>query len=585
MSFRPTLKLAGLLTLAFLTVGCQQKAADDVATSPKSSPPAADAAWQALADEFIEGYFSRQPFFAVKAGRHEFDGKMPDWSAAGIQKNAAWLKEQRERVASFSTAALTPAQKVERDHLLAAMDGDVFWLDRARSPFKNPAWYVGNLDPSVYLSREYAPLPRRLAAYVGYAESIPAVAANIRANLEMPMPRSLLERGIAGFGGYAEFFRNDVPKVFAEVKDEQLMARFATANEAAAKAMEGLETWLESERKNANENFALGPTLFAEMLEQTERVDVPLEELRRIARADLDRNLAALKEACGQYLAKAPLRVCIDAMSAKKPEGGAVAGARAQLESLRAFVVEKRLATIPGTEEARVEESPPYNRGNAAYIDIPGPYEKGLPSIYYIAPPDPNWSAAERAAYVPGDASLLFITAHEVWPGHFLQFLHANRNPSKVHALWIGYAYAEGWAHYTEEMMWDAGLGSGDPETHIGQLTNALLRNVRFLSAIGLHTEGMTLRQSEQMFRDSAFQDPGNARQQAARGTYDPGYLNYTLGKLMIRKLREDWLAQQPPASDPRLRWGEFHDRFLAFGGPPIPVVRREMVGEGGSLF
>jgi uncharacterized protein (DUF885 family) len=180
---------------------------------------------------------------------------------------------------------------------------------------------------------------------------------------------------------------------------------------------------------------------------------------------------------------------------------------------------------------------------------------------------------------------------HEVWPGHFLQFLHANRNPSKIAALWGGYAYAEGWAHYAEEMMWEEGLGNGDPGQHVGQLANALLRDVRFLSAIGLHTQEMTVQQSEKMFRDKAFTDPGTARQQAARGTYDPEYLKYTLGKLMIRKLRSDWIEKQAGGGDAagrvdsRQYWQGFHDKFLSYGGPPIPLVRKEMLGQGGSLF
>ena len=249
---------------------------------------------------------------------------------------------------------------------------------------------------------------------------------------------------------------------------------------------------------------------------------------------------------------------------------------RAQLGGLKAFLTEKRLVSIPGTEEALVEEAPPYNRTNFAYIDIPGPYETNLPSVYYIAPPDLAWTPEEQAAYVPGRADLLFVSVHEVWPGHFLHSLHANRVRSKYGRVYSGYAFSEGWAHYTEEMMWEAGLGEGDPEIHIGQLQNALLRNVRFLSAIGLHAGSMTVEQSERMFRESAFQDPGNARQQAARGTYDPAYLNYTLGKLMIRKLREEWTAGRGG----REAWGEFHDAFLSYGGPPIPMVRAAMLGD-----
>ena len=171
---------------------------------------------------------------------------------------------------------------------------------------------------------------------------------------------------------------------------------------------------------------------------------------------------------------------------------------------------------------------------------------------------------------------------HEVWPGHFLQFLHANRSPSKFGEVFVGYAFAEGWAHYTEEMMWEAGLGNGDPEIHIGQLIEALLRNVRFLSAIGLHTGGMMVADSEKMFREKGYQDAGNARQQAVRGTFDPAYLNYTMGKLIIKKLREDWTASRGG----RKAWKEFHDEFLKYGGPPIPLVRKAMLGgEKGTLF
>jgi uncharacterized protein (DUF885 family) len=229
-----------------------------------------------------------------------------------------------------------------------------------------------------------------------------------------------------------------------------------------------------------------------------------------------------------------------------------------------------------------VAEAPPYNRANGAYIDIPGPYEKNQPAIYYIAPPDPTWTAKEQHDYLAGRADLLFTSVHEVWPGHFLQFLHSNRNPSLVSRLFVGYAYAEGWAHYAEEMMWEMGLSHNDPETHIGQLKNALLRNARLLSAIGLHTHGMSVADSEKLFRDEAYQDVGTARQQAARGTYDPAYLNYNMGKLMIRKLREDWTATRGG----RQAWRMFHDEFLSHAGPTIPLVRQQLMGSAeGKLF
>ncbi|HKP25522.1 MAG TPA: DUF885 family protein, partial [Dongiaceae bacterium] len=282
-----------------------------------------------------------------------------------------------------------------------------------------------------------------------------------------------------------------------------------------------------------------------------------------------------LKEACGRYAAGATIEDCMAKMNADKPEGGPVAGARTQLAGLKQFIIDKNIVTIPGPEEAKVEESPPYNRQNSAYINIPGPYEKNLPSVYYISPPDPTWTKAAQEAYIPGKADLLFTSVHEVWPGHFLNFLHANRSKNMFGRLFVGYAFAEGWAHYTEEMMRVSGLGGGTDEIMIGQLSNALLRDCRFLSSIGMHTGSMTQQQSYDLFRTQCYQDEGNAKQQSARGTYDPAYLNYTMGKLMIRKLRDDWAATRGGQK----AWKDFHDQFLSFGGPPIPLVRQQMMG------
>ncbi len=278
------------------------------------------------------------------------------------------------------------------------------------------------------------------------------------------------------------------------------------------------------------------------MVRLTEGVTTPLDKLEEIGRADLDRNLQALAQACKEYLPRGSIKSCVAKQQADKPQDGLVQEARNQLTELRQFVADRDIVTIPGPEQALVEEAPAYMRQNSAYINIPGPYEKNLPSVYYIAPPDPTWSKAEQQAYLPGKADLLFTSVHEVWPGHFLQFLHSNRSAWRFGQLMLGYAFAEGWAHYAEEMMVEEGLALGKPERHIGQLLNALLRNVRYLGAIGLHTKGMTVQECEKMFVEQGCQDAGNARQQAARGTYDPAYLNYTLGKLMIRKLRRDWL-------------------------------------------
>ncbi len=577
MNTVPTARLglaaASLALALFALAGCGPKA-----PAPTAAAPAAPA-WPALVDEFIESFFKAHPQFAVSVGRHEYDGELPDWSAAAIHAEVARLKAFRDRVTAFPDAQLSNAERFEREYLLTRIDREIFWRDQADAPFRNPEFYLGmsdggdSLDPSAYVVRPYGTPEIRLKAFIKYASSVVKAVPEIRKNLKTPMPATYIKLGVAGFGGLADFYRKDVPEAFKGVGDAALQNELKAAIEPAAKALADLAEWLKSQQATATGPDVLGAERFAAMLHMTERVDVPLADLEAAGRADLERNLAALRDACAKYAPGTTLKRCVERVAAHKAEGGAVPGARAQLAGLRQFILDKDIVSIPGPEEAKVEEAPPFNRQNGAYIDTPGPYEKQLPSVYYIAPPDPSWTPAEQAAYIPGQADLLFTSAHEVWPGHFLQFMWANRVQSKLASLFVGYAFAEGWAHYGEELMWEKGLG-GDPETHIGQLSNALKRDARFLSAIGMHTKGMTVAESETLFRDQAFQDVGTARQQAARGTYDPGYLNYTLGKLMIRKLRTDYCESRGGEAC----WKAFHDKFLSYGGPPIPLVRKAML-------
>lgn len=540
-----------------------------------AKPPASAKDWQAFRDQFLEGYFQRNPEFAVFQGRHDFDGRLTDWSQAGMAAKIDFLKSSRTAAQQFDAAGLAEAERFEREYLVKVIDGDLFWLETAGWAFKNPYYYTWRIDPNVYLMREYAPLEVRLRAYIAYCNALPRLLEQMRSNLRLPLPKTYVAIGRTNFGGMALYMEKDAPAIFAPVQDQDLQQQLKKATASAVGALRQFDSWLAAQEASATDRYAMGPDLFSRMLAATEEVDLPLERLEAVGREDLQRNTEALKQACARFASGKSLQHCVAQMRARKPAEGPVQAARKQLPGLKQFIVEKGLITVPGTEEARVAESPPHMRWNSAYINIPGPYEKNLPSIYYIAPPDPSWNEAERGEYISGLADLLFISVHEVWPGHFLQFLHSNRAASRVGQVLVGYAFAEGWAHYAEEMMWDGGLGAGDPETHIGQLTNALLRNVRYLSAIGLHTGRMTVQESEKMFREQAFQDPGNARQQAARGTFDPAYLNYTLGKLMIRKLRDDWTALHGG----RQAWKDFHDRFLSYGGPPIPLVRRAMLG------
>jgi uncharacterized protein (DUF885 family) len=541
-------------------------------------------AWPAFVERFTDDWMQAHPLQAFSAGRREYAGKFPDWSRQGIAAEVKRLKSLAAQARTFNDEKLTEAQRFERDYLLAVIDRNVFWLDRAEWPFRNPTfyfdWSLDFLSPDAYLTKPYAPLDERMSDFTKWLGNLPRAAEQIRRNLRTPMPRTWVNQGVASFGGMVTFLRDDVPAMFAEVKDEDLQEDFADANQDAIAALRKLSAWLESQRATATEDYAIGAELFAEMLKRTEGVDVPLDRLLSLGHEDLERNLVALDEACKEFAPDTDRVGCMAKMNANRPEGGAVAGARQQLDGLRAFLVEQELVTIPSDDPVKVDEAPPYQATNFAYIMTAGPYDVGMPSTYYIAPPDPTWTEEDQLAYVPGAADLMSTSVHEVWPGHFLQFLHSNRSESIIGRLFVGYAFAEGWAHYAEEMMWEAGLtgglAGGRAEYRVGQLNKALYRNVRFICAIGLHTQGMSVDECETMFREQAFQDAGNARQQAARGTYDPGYLNYNLGKLMIRKLRDDWTATRGG----REAWREFHDTFLSSGGPPVPMMRQKMLGE-----
>ncbi|AXB77574.1 DUF885 domain-containing protein [Novosphingobium sp. P6W] len=566
-----TVLLAGIACLSLAACATPPAGETVSATTPAQTAPTPS--WKAFVDQSIEQWFAVDPSFAIYEGAHQYDGELPDWSDTGLKARAAFLHSVIDKAGSFT--GLSEADSFERDYMVQVAKGQLFWLEDADLPHTNPTFYInGGLDPNVYVSRDYADKPTRMKAMIAFFKAVPAAAAQIGANLPAAMPASFIKVGKDGFGGFADYYRGDARAAFADVADPALQADFKASSEAAAAAMKAVSEQVA--KATATQDFAMGADKFSRMVAATEAVDAPLDRLEAVGRADLVRNQQALKAACVKFAPGKTIPQCFDKMRADKPADGPVAEARREIPELAQFVRTHDILTIPGTKLAQVGESPPYNRANSAYIDPPGPLENGGSSIYYISPPDPTWSKQMQMDYIPGKADLLFTTVHEVMPGHYLQFLHSNAAPSMVGKLFVGYAFAEGWAHYAEEMMLEAGLGNGDPGVQVGQISNALLRNCRYLSAIGLHARGMTQAQSKSLFMKECYQDEGTAEQQAARGTYDPAYLNYTLGKLMIRKLREDWTATRGG----RTAWKSFHDDFLSYGGPPIPLVRAVMMKE-----
>ncbi len=568
------LLIASAAVIAVALSGCRASNTSENGTA-QSEVQAGD--WPGFVNGFIQATFRANPGFAVQQGRHEFDGQIGDFSGPAIDKEVERLKKVITDAQGFADDKLTPEQRFERDYLIAVAKGQLFWIDPtgADQLHHNPAAYLGSVDPSVYVTVPYASKEVRLKAYTKFLQNVPGALEQMRANIQTPMATSFVDYGKNAFSGFVEYYPGDGMAAWKGVGTPQDQQALKAATDNAVKAMQQTVQWVEGQRAASKPNFALGREKFQRMLADTEMVTTPVDDLERMGRSDLAANRKLLGEACGRYAPRQTIQACMLKMNADKPAGGPVAEARRQLPTLKQFLIAHDIVSIPGPEEAKVEEAPPYNRQNAAYINIPGPYEKGLPSVYYIAPPDPTWSKAVQDAFIPGKDDLLYTSVHEVWPGHFLNFLHANRSKFLFGRVFVGYAFAEGWAHYSEEMMRVSGLEKGNDEALIGQLSNALLRDCRFLSAIGMHTGSMTQQQSVDLFRNQCYQDEGNARQQAARGTYDPAYLNYTMGKLMIRKLRDDWAAHRGGQK----AWKAFHDQFLSYGGPPIPLVRQQMMG------
>ena len=544
----------------------------------------AEPGWERFTGEFIEDLFAAEPTRAVWAGRHEFDGQLQDVSAGAIRERSDMLREYARRAREeFSTEAMSPEQDLERRHLVSSIEGMLFSVEVAGYHLRNPAWYAGPLSPSVYVSREYAPKDERLAALTAHLRKIPAYLEQMRGTLEPPFARPFVRTALVNFGGLASHLEDDAPGLFADVEDEELQAGFAEALALAVQALREVETWLELRLEDAGGDFALGEDRYRELLWRRYRIDLDWRTLKGVAQADLARNLELLRTTCKLVDPEVTIADCAAMVRDNKPEQGAVARANEQLPELREFLVQADIIGIPSDETAFVAEAPAYRRTNSAYIEIPGAYEEGLPAIYYIAGPDPEWPPEVQRQYVPGEADLLNTSVHEVWPGHFLHSLYIKRSGNRMgKILWNG-MLSEGWAHYTEELMQEAGLGEGQPLLRVGQILDALMRDVRFLSSIGLHVEGMGVETSQRMFAELAYLDPGNAQQQALRGTYDPGYFVYTLGKLIIVKMREDWTASRGG----RAAWKEFHEELLSLGSAPLPVLREAMMGpdDPGSLL
>ena len=575
---------SSLAPLLFL-MACMQ------ACSSQPSTPAAgsgDAAFRQLAAEILEFTYKEDPSAATRLGIHKYDDLISDRSAAAINSDSEQTKSFRTRLDAVDAKALSLDAALDLDETKHTLDGRLLRNDVIRPWARDPDSYSSGItnDAFVMISRTFAPPEQRLKSLTSRLKMMPNALAEARKNLDNP-PRIYIEIAIEQLDGNREFFAGDVPAAFVDVKDAASLAEFKAANDAVIAALEDYKKWLESDLLNrSNGSFAYGPDTYEKALAANEMITTPLPELLNVAEADLKRNQQSLADAARRINpAKTPAAVLADVKKDFPPASQLLAVTQSSLDSLAQFVREKRIVSLPPAPPARVVETPPFLRATtSASMDTPGPFETVATEAYFtMTLPDPTWPQAEQDDYMSFwyRPQISNISVHEVWPGHYVQFLYAKDYPSDVRKVFSAASNFEGWGHYCEQMMLDEGLHADDPRYRLAQAHLALLRDVRFIVGIKMHTQGMTMEQAQDMFVKDAYQPQAVAQSEAKRGTSDATYGYYTMGKLMILKLRDEYKAKM--GSEYSLQG--FHDKFIKFGPLPLPLIRKAMLGDIGNLF
>jgi uncharacterized protein (DUF885 family) len=553
-----------------------------------AAAPSQDAAFQQVVDDFLADYFKRNPTGATYLGVHDYDSQLEDASKVAIEAETAALKQFRARFAAVDEAGLTLGNQLDRAQVLSAIDSQLLDREVIRSWARDPDQYSSALGATAYImiKRAFAPAPDRLRALIARENLMPAVLDEARRNLDNP-PAIYTDIAIEQIDGTIAFFKTDVPAAFQSVTDAALLAEFKRSNQKVIDALDRYKTFLQKDLKPRSKGaFALGADTLAAKFRNDEGVDLPLDQLLAIAQRDLEKNKAAFRSTAEQIApGKDPRAVLLSISSHHPRPDRLLATTQGMLDSLHRFITDKNLVTIPDAPPARVEETPPFLRATtSASMDTPGPFEKTAKEAFYsMTLPDPKWSTAQTEEFMRAwyPEQISNVSVHEVYPGHYTQFLYGPQFPSKVRKVFGASTNSEGWAHYCEQMMLDEGLSNGDPKARLAQLQDALLRNVRFIAGIQMHTGKLTMEQAQKMFEEDSFTPGPVALSEAKRGTSDATYGYYTLGKLMILKLRDDYRARKGAQYSLK----DFHDSFLKLGPIQLPLVRKALLGEEGRIL
>jgi uncharacterized protein (DUF885 family) len=555
--------------------------------------PTQDAEYDGVADEYVKTYLAAHPLQGTALGLHEYDGKISDYSRLALDAELSRLKRFEDRLAKFDPAKLSQRQSVDLRILQAAVKRELFEMQDLSVFERNPMVYARAGDVNVYIKRNFAPLEDRVRSLVAIESQIPNILIAARTNLDEKLPKPFIELGIQIARGSADFLKKDLVAAVSGLKDEQLRVAFQAANRKAANALNDYATWLEREKlPKATLDFALGEEKFRRFLAQTELVDLPPQKVLEIGMTQLKAEQEAFSEAAKKIDPNKPAIEVFKQIQSEHPASDKLIPDIAKdLDKLRKYVVGRKLVGIPSEIRAKVKETPQYLRATSfASMDTPGPFEKrATEAYYYVTPTEEDWPAQEKEEwltafnYYTSDV----VSIHEVYPGHYVQFLHLNASPaSRVEKIFGSYAFIEGWAHYCEKMMIDDGFGSPSNSSpseddvkraakyRMAQADEALLRLCRLCVSIKVHTQNMSIDEATKFFQDNCYYEAKPSRQEAMRATFDPGYLNYTLGKLQILKLRDDYKAQQGD----EFSLQKFHNELLSHGMPPIRLLREIML-------
>lgn len=552
-----------------------------------------------LADEyFSQVTFKFSPTGGTLTGLHQYDSQFEDYSQAGVAREVAALKEFEAKFDAVDESKLDLSAQGDLEMVRNNIRGNLLELETIRGWEKDPDNYSSGIANSAFslMERKFAPPDDRLRSLIAREKLMPAALMEARKNLKNP-PHIYTEIALEQLPDIISFFENDVPSAFSDAKDPATIAEFHASNVAVIAALKDYEQWVKTDvLPRSNGDFRIGAETYSKKLEFDEMVDTPLPKLLEIAYANLHKNQAEFARVAKEVdPAKSPKQVLAELATDHPAPDKLLQAFHDRFNSEIAFIDSHHIITIPSTVQPVLEETPPFMRATTqASMDSPGPFEMHSTTAYFnVTLPEKDWTpvhiSEHMAAFNVG--TIVSTSVHEAYPGHYVQFLWVNHTDmSKVRKLITSNTNVEGWAHYCEEMMLDEGYGqpgAGAKDAHeaemirLGQLQDALLRDARFVVGIKMHTGQMTLDQARAFFVNEGYQSPSVADVETKRGTADPTYLYYTLGKLEIMKLRAD--VKKKEGANFSLQ--KFHDDFMRQGGAPIKIVRRAMLGDNSPVL